>query len=70
MDPYQYASGETHGDPETPYPAMRLSSPPRGRATSNLALRARRVKTDPAWRSRSEESKRLLTEIDRKDARR
>lgn len=63
IEPYRYANGEVHGATETPSPGAE-SSPRRGRATSALALRVRRRKTDPLWAERSEESRRRLLALD------
>jgi hypothetical protein len=67
MEPYRYASGETWGD-ETPPLTAPSWSPPR-RPAKDLGRRARRAKTDPDWTRRSEASKRLLLEVDRRDER-
>ncbi|GAA1920262.1 hypothetical protein [Nocardioides marmoribigeumensis] len=79
IEPYRYANGEVHGGPpeppdpwsgtETPSLAAE-SSPRRGRGTSRLVLRARRVRDDPQWASRSPESKRRLLDLDEREARR
>lgn len=80
IEPYVYRDGTVlggppeppdpwDGDPETPGPVAE-SSPRRGRGTSPLALAARRRRTDPLWASRSPESKRMLLDLDAREARR
>lgn len=69
IEPYRFANGETWGDrPTTPAPGAGTSQPPRGRAPNWLALRARRARMDPDWRTHSEETKRRLLAIDARDA--
>jgi hypothetical protein len=63
-EPYTYASGEQWPE-ETPAEGP-VSSSPR-RAANALTLRAKRAKTDPTWRDRSEESKRVLLDADAGD---
>ncbi len=74
-EPYRYASGDLHGEPDPvkypPIPDLAMApSPPRGRTANNFARRAIRAKTDPHWRERSAESKRLLLALDAEDERR
>jgi hypothetical protein len=78
IEPYRYANGDVLGadpaddpwaDPsKTPSPAAE-ASPPRGRASNRLALRARRVRTDPNWASLSPETRRRLIDLDRRESR-
>ncbi|MGN6253357.1 MAG: hypothetical protein ACTHNS_16255 [Marmoricola sp.] len=77
MRPYTYASGELHGDELAANVRPDLADAPnpgaapvtRSRRSSSLARRARRARTDPDWATRSEESKRLLLDVDARDER-
>jgi len=71
MEPYRYTNGEAWGDPtKTPDPAQEPGrQAARGRGTHALALRLRRARTDPTWAEKSEATKRLLLEIDKREER-
>ena len=61
-EPYRLQNGETWGDE-----MAKVILPPKLPARLNLVLRARRARTDPNWKTRTEASKRLLLALDAKE---
>lgn len=69
IEPYQYASGDAHGDePEKAVPTYGSSPETRWRSlTERARLAAHRRRDDPLWKERSSESRARLLALDRRE---